>query len=1259
MATALDDAWDEQTSAGGPRPPGGSTLQASLLMLAGFAGLVLAGAYAFVRHERNQNRREAADYVAAIANLKAHELSAWLDERRGDATVAGRTWVFSRALENRHLGRGTYSAAALGQAEVFRSSYHYRDLFIVEPDGRLVLGTDPDPANITDETRQALATALALGGAQLTTHWVNRWGAPPTLDVVAPLWSADPDTADVIGAVVLRIDPRATFWPLLSEWPTADRTGRLTLLHREGGQVIFFDASHTGATDYSGAQRSLATPNLAQALAVRGQTDLGVVSDEQGQLVVAAARPIARWPWVLLATTPVAEVDAQSGATNWLAGGWIVALLGGAVVLARGHSRRLSERVLRASEERLRLSQSLAHAGSWDWDLGQGTLVLSDELCRILRLEPGQAPSARALLRLVPPGDRRALITALRAARAGRRPLSLEHELCRGGEVRLVQHEARRYREAAGGPGRLIGVMVDVTERRRDERALREGEATFKNLFDNMQDPFMTVEFGGDRRILRANPAAVRMLGYQSAADLEGRSMVREVSVHPEDALELREHLLATGVARNQRSTFRRPDGSEVVVEGNVRLIRDHEGRPVALEGVVRDMSAHYQRQSELIAAREAALEAAQVKSRFLANMSHEIRTPLNAIVGLSYLTLRGQLPAQQRDYLTKIQTSARMLLDVINSVLDFSKMEAGKLTVESTPFYLDEVLDGVANVVAVEAQEKGLELLFSISEAVPVSLVGDPLRLRQVLTNLIHNAVKFTSAGEVVVRVEVVDRTPDRARLRFSVRDTGIGLTQEQLARLFAPFTQVDESASRRFGGTGLGLAISRQLVELMGGHIEVVSEPGAGSTFSFAVELGLAPARAPAAMGPEELRGLRVLVVDDHSVARMVLERYLHDMSFAVESVGSGAEALQRLRDGEASGRRFDLVLMDWKMPTPDGLETARQIRRLFSHPPTIILVTAHAHDEVAPQIERIGIEGILVKPVTRSVLLDTVARVLGRVPSSPGALVASGAPPPPQLQAARVLVVEDNEINQQVARELLESAGVVVSIAGNGREAVRAVAEAADGRRRLDAVLMDIQMPEMDGYEATREIRADPRSASLPIIAMTAHALDSEKERCAQAGMNGHVGKPVDPSALFAALAQWLERRPHPGPDAPSMSVIPGVDFNGALRRLRGNRELLLRLLGELVRQWRDGAQRIRDQLARAQPEEARRTAHTLKGAAANLGVDELAAAAGAVERTLSSADEASTAAAVAHLDVTLGTVCATLERHLPETALPRSV
>jgi PAS domain S-box-containing protein len=1094
MATPLD---------GEARPlrdeRGASPTVLSRVMLVLLTVFASAGGLAFLRQERAQLRQNALSYLSAVANLKARELTAWLNERRGDAMVAGRTRVLARVVEENQRG-GPVAQAALAQAEVLRDNYHYRDVFLVDRQGRLVLGTDSDPSNVEKETLAVALAAMKTGEAQLTKHWVVRPGLPPMTDVAAPLLGEDGST---IGAVVMRIDQRARLWPLLAAWPSASRSGRITLVHHEHHAVLSLDAARTDPAGFEGTLRPLATPGLVQARAAEGLTDLGEGSDENGVMVMASAALVAGWPWTVVAMTPAAGVYEPATVPTWLTAGWIATLLGGAAVLARSHSRRLAERVVRASEERLRISQALAHAGSWEWDLEAGTFVFSDEFARILRLREGERLSPRLLLARVPGGDRRALLAALRLARRQGRALSLEHQVCRtDGQLRIVQHEARSYSEG-GRRLRIIGVMVDVTERRRAEQALRESEATFKNIFESMQDAFMTVEFSAERRVLRANPAAVRMLGYSEAGQLIGRSMSQEIVTDPPAGAELRQRLLTTGVAPNQRSTFRRADGSQVMVEGNVRLIRDGAGTPVALEGVVRDMSEHYQRQAELIAAREAALEAAQVKSRFLANMSHEIRTPLNAIVGLSHLLLRAALPPQQRDYVTKIQGAARMLVEVINSVLDYSKIEAGKLVLESAPFALAEVLDGVAGVVAVEAQAKRLALRFAVAPGVPRGLVGDSLRLGQVLINLVHNAVKFTSAGEVLVTVDLVEGGAARARLRFGVRDTGMGLTGEQQARLFAPFTQADDSASRRFGGTGLGLAISRQIVELMGGRIELESRPGVGSTFSFAVELGVTEVQTPA--------------------------------------------------------------------------------------------------------------------------------------PLLAGSPVA--------LRGARVLVVEDNDINQQVAQELLASAGVEVLLASNGREAVALAAQ-----HPIDAVLMDLQMPEVDGYQAARELRSDPRHAGLPIIAMTAHALALERERCQQAGMNDHVSKPIDPAQLFAVLAHWLERR-H------DLAAIPGLDHAGALARLGGNRVLLRRLLGELVLQWRDGAQRIRAHLARGEREDAHRAAHTLRGAAGNLGLDPLAAAATAVERILET--DVDPTAAVAALDATLSSVCALLDKPLTtaDASVPR--
>jgi two-component system sensor histidine kinase/response regulator len=615
----------------------------------------------------------------------------------------------------------------------------------------------------------------------------------------------------------------------------------------------------------------------------------------------------------------------------------------------------------------------------------------------------------------------------------------------------------------------------------------------------------------------------------------------------------------------------------------------------------------------------------------------------LNAIVGLSHLLARERLSAPHRDYVDKIHAAAGMLMDVINSVLDFSKIEAGRMSIESRRFHLDEVLEGVTNVLALKAQEKGLELLLSLDQNVPGALSGDPVRLGQVLTNLTGNAIKFTNEGEIVVDVRLVERMAEGVRVRFAVKDTGIGLSSEQLGRLFQPFTQADESPTRRFGGTGLGLVISRQLVELMGGRLEVESAPGAGSTFRFELALGIGDetAAATAALAPAfDVRGRRVLLVDDHETSRAVLGRYLGELSFDVVGAASGTEGLAMLRDAERDGSPFDLLLLDWRMPGLDGLEVIRRLRAAppLGKPPTIIMVTAYGREEVEKQAQALGVNGLIVKPVTRSSLLDAITDAFG---SEPARLRLSRPRRPaaasPVFRGARVLVVEDNAINRQVARELLEAAGAVVSLANNGVEALAAIG--ADGVH-LDAVLMDLQMPEMDGYEAARTIRKDPRHDGLPIIAMTAHAFEEERARCRDAGMDAHVSKPVDPDELFAVLGSALDRSPGGAlpreavapPAAPAgaanladaLPEVPGVDVASALNRLGGNRKLYVRLLLDLTRDQRDASERIARELAMGARDEAERRAHTLRGAAANLGADEVASAARAVEDAIHKAE-----------------------------------
>ena len=530
------------------------------------------------------------------------------------------------------------------------------------------------------------------------------------------------------------------------------------------------------------------------------------------------------------------------------------------------------------------------------------------------------------------------------------------------------------------------------------------------------------------------------------------------------------------------------------------RTVVDLEASRETLTDQAEDMTRMAEEQFRL---REAAEAAEITKSQFLASMSHEIRTPMNAIIGLTLLALKTRLTEQQRDYLEKVQSAGQSLLGLINDILDFSKIEAGKLEIEEIPFSLGGVLDDLAPMMAVRAEGKPIELLFRVDSDVPVDLIGDPLRLGQILINLTTNAIKFTDEGEVVVSVALQAMEGDRSRLRFAVRDSGIGMTEEQVSGLFSPFSQADASTTRKYGGTGLGLAICRNLVDLMEGEIGVDSTYGSGSTFWFTVSFDRQRGQERMRRLPTvDLRGLRALIVDDNDTARTIFSEAMESMNFEVTAVASGEAALAELHRAHDAAAPYDLVLLDYMMPGMDGLETARRLRSSFdeSDRPDIIIVTAHDQEEVREAAKSAGISGFLSKPVNQSHLFDMIMglRYEGDADKSPAGASTEQAPIVSGLAGARVLLVEDNEINQQVACELLADAGIKVEVAGSGREALTKVAT-----QHFDAVLMDIQMPDLGGYEATERIRDDRRHQNLPIIAMTAHAMAEEREKCIAAG------------------------------------------------------------------------------------------------------------------------------------------------------------
>ncbi len=786
-----------------------------------------------------------------------------------------------------------------------------------------------------------------------------------------------------------------------------------------------------------------------------------------------------------------------------------------------------------------------------------------------------------------------------------------------------------------------LELTSEIEERKKIEENLRQAEEKYRKIFENAVEGIFQTK--PDGTIIGVNPTMAKMFGYDSVDSLlKEAKNISDHYVHPEDRDEFVDRIMSEGKILNFETQVYDRNKEKLWVSVSARIIYGEHHDQNLFEGMVMDITARKERE-KAEEKRKTAEAANEAKSRFLANMSHEIRTPMNAIIGLTDLAMRTELTSKQADYLKKISLSGNSLLGIINDILDFSKIEAGKMNLEHIDFNLNEVLENLASLITLKTEEKGLELIFDIQKDLPVYLIGDPLRLGQVLVNLANNSVKFTEKGQIIIKIAAEQTLPNEKShiiLKFSVTDSGIGMTKEQMSKLFTSFSQVDSSTTRKFGGTGLGLSISKSFVEMMGGEIGVESKEGSGSTFWFTASLGLQKEQPLEYQKLDShFSGTRVLVVDDNATSREILVNVLRDFSLEPDEAVSGDHALEMI-ENDLNETPYKLILMDWRMPGMDGVETAKRIK---NHPdlvekPHIIMLTAYGREEVRRRAETAEIDGFLVKPVNRSILFDSIMNLFGGTTfgTTEGQVQAlSQQAEVDSFTNVLVLLAEDNEINQQVAVELLESAGIQVDVVDNGSLAVDVVCH-QDGHETYDMVLMDIQMPEMDGFTATGLIREHERQNGLepiPIIAITAHALAAEKEKCRKEGMDDHISKPIDPRLLFSTIRSWVSSEKLAISDAHAEQKritsqtgeadnnvsnssdadnfpeeLAGVDLHAGLLRVAGNRQLYTQILQKFNTKYRNFPDQIRHAIENKNFSQAASLAHNLKGVAGNIGAQQ---------------------------------------------------
>ncbi|MEO5883579.1 MAG: response regulator [Caldimonas sp.] len=1227
-------------------------------LLAGVALVVLLATGAAILNAFHQQRLTESARLQAISDLRANQVARWLRERLAAARfLAGSQPTADNYLRWRSDGDPASRDRLIERMVDVRQSAGYQDMLILDATGSIVAAEGELPTVTPTPLREAGRQAVTSGQVQRTELYAaNGSGkdAVPRLDVVVPLNGTG---SPAQGAVALRVDPRDYLFPTLEAWPSPTVSGRSLLVRRAGDQVV-------GAVP--GQAVPLASADSLAAKVLRGDVPAGTAvegRDFDGRETLGVLHPVADSDWYVMSRLDRDEVRAGAYADALLlAGIGLFALIAATVAVFR-----LRDRVAlaaahvkeQAQAERLRdleLLDSIASESSdviFAKDIAGRYLMFNRAAGETFGLD-ARRMIGRHVSDLVSPPAAEAFAADEARVMAENRPITCEEQLETRQGLRTFSITRGPLHDSSGAVIGLFGISRDITERNAFERELEalvaersadltavnvklaDAEVFLRTIADNI--PGRVAYWHRDRTCGFVNRLYCEWFGKRSE-ELVGKGM-EEIFGAERLAVRLqRIDAVLAGEAQSFAIEAKRASG-EWAHEW-VHFIPDRQGDEirgffVMATDVTELKNAELRLQlanQDLTDASRRAEAATMAKSAFLANMSHEIRTPMNAIIGLTHLLKRDTREPSQRERLGKVSDAAHHLLAVINDILDLSKIESGKLKLEAADFSVDALLMRACALVADAARAKGLELVIDTDD-VPGMLHGDVTRLSQALLNLLGNAVKFTASGSIALHAVLQESDSESLRVRFSVRDTGIGIAADKLGSLFTDFEQADSSTTRRYGGTGLGLSITRQLAALMGGEAGVESTPGVGSTFWFSARLGHAREAGIVRRSPWP-QGSRCLLADDLPEAREALVHMLRQVGLQIDAVESGEQALALADLADAAGAPYSIAILDWMMAGIDGLETFRRLKAGAARDGLrCIIVTAHDDEQMWRAARELGIRTVLLKPVSLSTLHDALNETLAEIGGTlelrtPGATGREFRTLQATRAGAQVLLAEDNIVNQEVATELLRSAGLEVDVVGNGAEAIEKVRA-----RAYDLVLMDVHMPEVDGLEASRTVRMFRNGRTVPIVAMTANAFGEDRELCLAAGMNDHIAKPVDPDLLYATLLRWIPARA--GAPAPPLAEEPagatadrspllwaalggvaGLDTVRGLGLFDGQAELYLKVLRRFADAYRHGMPSLEAQSGAGAAGGLAGAAHSLRGAAGAIGATLLEADAARLE------------------------------------------